>query len=174
MTILTTLCGACWGSPPHLLGPRLSITLTLMLTAVAQKFAGSAGLPKISYLTLLDKYLLGCLFCIVLMAVENFVISLVDVGDDDVRHKEVDDWAMLCWISLWGVFNLAAIIMWWRAVRRNQPERRLQREKDDREAAAEVLRTGAVAASKALRYGEAARRKCTSNLPVLLVMNGPF
>jgi hypothetical protein len=48
MTVLTTLCGACWGTPPSELGDRLSITLTLMLTAVAQKFAGSSGLPKIS------------------------------------------------------------------------------------------------------------------------------
>ena len=45
----------CCCRPPSELGDRLSITLTLMLTAVAQKFAGSAGLPKISYLTLLDK-----------------------------------------------------------------------------------------------------------------------
>jgi hypothetical protein len=45
----------CCCRPPTELDDRLSITLTLMLTAVAQKFAGSAGLPKISYLTLLDK-----------------------------------------------------------------------------------------------------------------------
>ena len=33
------------------------------------------GLPVLSYLTLLDKYVLGCLFFIVLMATENFVVG---------------------------------------------------------------------------------------------------
>ena len=106
---------------------RLSITLSLLLTAVAYKFAASQGqynyhlsrppwhcdcwtientavaaaeigsvlcipflarelqkmhkskcakgLPVLSYLTLLDKYVLGCLFFIVLMATENFVVG---------------------------------------------------------------------------------------------------
>ena len=57
------------------------------------------------------RYLLGCLLCIVLMACENFVISLVDVGDDDIKHKKIDDKLMLVWLLIWASFNLLSAIL---------------------------------------------------------------
>ena len=33
------------------------------------------------------------------MACENFAISLVDAGDDDVKHNKMDDTLMLVWLG---------------------------------------------------------------------------
>ena len=131
------------------------------------------ALHLVRYLTLLDKYLLGCLFCVVLMACENFAISLVDVGDDDVKHKKIDDTLMLVWLGLWAAFNVAAVVAWWRAVRRNKPEWRLQQEREQQAAEAQALASEAALlqgkrefAAAARLYDEAVRR-CPVEKPLL-------
>lgn len=61
---------------------RLSVTLTLLLTAVAFKFVVSQSLPTISYLTLLDKYVLSGLVFLGCMAIENAVAAVIPDPDD--------------------------------------------------------------------------------------------
>jgi hypothetical protein len=59
------------------LGDRASVTLTLLLTLVAQKFTLSPDVPKISYLTFLDKYILSCLLLVILVAIENMIVIIL-------------------------------------------------------------------------------------------------
>jgi type VI protein secretion system component VasK len=103
------------------------------------------------------RYLLGCLFCIVLMACENFAIALVDVGDDDIKHKRIDDAFMLAWLGIWMVFNLVAAVTWWRAVRRNKPEWRLQEEARMEQTEADQLKEEAEQLESKHKYLEAAQ-----------------
>ena len=56
---------------------RLSVTLTLLLTLVAYKLVISAELPAVSYLTILDKYILVCILLLVAVTVESAVSSAV-------------------------------------------------------------------------------------------------
>ena len=46
---------------PYDVADRASITLTLVLTAVAYKLVTASMLPAISYLTLLDKFISMCI-----------------------------------------------------------------------------------------------------------------
>lgn len=55
---------------------RSGITLTLLLTSVAFKSTIASWTPKISYLTLLDKYVFASMLFLSVMIVENFLISL--------------------------------------------------------------------------------------------------
>ena len=58
-------------------GSRSSITFTILLTIISIKFIMSSYTPKISYLTWLDYYnLLGMIFLIVVI-LENYVVSTV-------------------------------------------------------------------------------------------------
>ncbi|XP_072180077.1 cys-loop ligand-gated ion channel-like [Diadema setosum] len=54
---------------------RLSVTLTLLLTAVAFKFFVSQSLPNKSYQTLLDYYVLWCMVFLCLVVVQNAAVS---------------------------------------------------------------------------------------------------
>ena len=45
------------------LDTRLSITLTMLLTKVSYRFSMDEVLPRISYLTLIDKYYRACVNC---------------------------------------------------------------------------------------------------------------
>ncbi|XP_019626606.1 PREDICTED: gamma-aminobutyric acid receptor subunit beta-like [Branchiostoma belcheri] len=56
---------------------RLGITFTLLLTTVAFKLVVSQYLPTVSYLTLLDKYVLGCIIFQCVVAVQNTVASVI-------------------------------------------------------------------------------------------------
>ncbi|XP_078621390.1 gamma-aminobutyric acid receptor subunit beta-like isoform X2 [Branchiostoma floridae x Branchiostoma japonicum] len=56
---------------------RLGIIFTLLLTTVAFKLVVSQYLPTVSYLTLLDKYVLGCIIFQCSVAVQNTVASAI-------------------------------------------------------------------------------------------------
>ena len=55
--------------PQSEIGDRLSIIFTLLLTAVTFKFVVSQSLPRVSYQTLLDQYVLSCIVYIFAMSV---------------------------------------------------------------------------------------------------------
>jgi len=62
---------------PTDLGDRSSIDLTLVLTCVAYKYVVAQQLPAISYLTLMDKYVIFSLMFISTTMVNNFVVRLL-------------------------------------------------------------------------------------------------
>lgn len=84
---------------------RLSVTLTLLLTAVAFKFVVSQSLPTISYLTFLDKYVLCGLLFLGCMAIENAVAAIIP---DVPTQKDFDQICLYvavgCFVFIHGVF----------------------------------------------------------------------
>lgn len=84
---------------------RLSVTLTLLLTAVAFKFVVSQSLPTISYLTFLDKYVLCGLLFLGCMAIENAVAAIIP---DVPTQKHFDQICLYvavgCFVFIHGVF----------------------------------------------------------------------
>ncbi|KAH3755947.1 hypothetical protein Pelo_12267 [Pelomyxa schiedti] len=73
---------------------RLSISLTLLLTAVAFKGATSAYLPRISYLTVIDFYIIVAFTTLGLIVVENATCSLIDPDNLKLYDK--------IWFSILG------------------------------------------------------------------------
>lgn len=105
--IATTLSALSFAVPREDLADRLSITLTMLLTAAAYKIIVSSSLPPIASLTLLDTYVLGCTAFTVLAAVQNVVGALLG---DAPGAERIHAAAVLAWLVLWGVFNgLAAV-----------------------------------------------------------------
>eukprot|EP00937_MAST-01D_sp_MAST-1D-sp2_P005477 g5477.t1 len=64
---------------------RISINATLLLTLAALQFLQGDALPKVPYLTLLDKYLLFCFFFLVILCAENGFVTLFEDADERVR-----------------------------------------------------------------------------------------
>ncbi|XP_078691440.1 cys-loop ligand-gated ion channel-like isoform X1 [Branchiostoma floridae x Branchiostoma belcheri] len=77
MFLIMALSFTAFSVPPNEPADRLGVTLTLLLTSVAFKFVVTQSLPTISYLTLLDKYVLLCMIFQCLMAVQNALASIV-------------------------------------------------------------------------------------------------
>ncbi|KAF0701295.1 Aste57867_8224 [Aphanomyces stellatus] len=80
---------------------RLAISVTLLLTTVAYKFATAGALPQISYMTSLDRYVTFTSLSMCLLAVENAVFPWVCSGGVDSCF---DDEQTLMW-TLFGLFT---------------------------------------------------------------------
>merc|ERR1711871_1885688 len=75
---------------PEDFSDRMAISLTLLLTTVAFKQVVSGYLPSISYLTILDKYIIGgFLMQILVVAQSAWAKGLVDKQDDEADGAEV-------------------------------------------------------------------------------------
>ena len=77
--LLSVLVFTSFAISPEDLEDRLSVTLTLVLTSVAFKYMVAQELPKISYLTLLDKYILLSFTFLALVGGQNTLAAVVKV-----------------------------------------------------------------------------------------------
>lgn len=82
VAVITVLSVAVVSIEPGLVDGRLSVTLTLLLTAVAYKLIISDLVPNVAYLTLLDKYVLGCFLFLALLTVEVTFVGWIDALRD--------------------------------------------------------------------------------------------
>ncbi len=92
-----------WIDPEHL-GPRLSVSVTSMLTLVAYRFLLGQSLPPVSYLTRLDYFLLGSTILV--------FVSLIQVASTSaLRHGgRVERAIALNRLSRW-VFPAAFVVL---------------------------------------------------------------
>ena len=74
ITALTFLSFAVKAGAP---GDRIQITLTLLLTSVAFIYHAQQFVPTVSYLTLIDKYILACVIFQFFMAIQNAISGLL-------------------------------------------------------------------------------------------------
>ena len=86
---------------------RVSVNITLLLTAVAFKFVTNTWVPQVSYLTLLDKYTMIAIFMLMVQVLENFIVALRS------DHENVDDhdgyFAIIYTVS-WILFHVVILI----------------------------------------------------------------
>ena len=76
-----------WINPANS-GPRISVSVTAMLTLVAYRFAVGASLPKISYLTKMDWFILGSSALVFIALLEVIVTSrMADNEYGDAARK---------------------------------------------------------------------------------------
>lgn len=83
MSLFALMANCQYAIPRHDVASRFSVTFGLLLTAVAYKISYADGLPRVSYMTALDKYVLSCTLIIV---VACFEVSAVGI----ILNQEVD------------------------------------------------------------------------------------
>ena len=110
MVVITLIITLSWTSMlihPDQLDERLSVTLTLLLTAVAFKFVVVESLPKLSYLTYLDMFLFSALFYLVVVIAESAIVATIP---DDETRVNVDRALCIGLAIFWVVHLLATAI----------------------------------------------------------------
>ena len=60
------------------IGDKLNVSFMTLLTVIAFKFATTQLLPQVSYLTLLDKYIIWCILFHILVIVQNSLYTFID------------------------------------------------------------------------------------------------
>jgi len=78
-----------WLGPEHV-GPRLSVSVTSMLTLIAYRFLLGQSLPPVSYLTRLDYFLLGATILVFVALIQVALTSATQEGDRAERAIAVN------------------------------------------------------------------------------------
>ena len=78
-----------WLAPEHV-GPRLSVSVTSMLTLIAYRFLLGQSLPPVSYLTRLDYFLLGATILVFVALIQVAVTSAANAGDRAERALAIN------------------------------------------------------------------------------------
>lgn len=124
-------------------GDRLSVTLTLLLTAVAFKLTMASNLPQLPYQTTLDVYILICNFWILMAACENVLFPLYgysDRGDDEHKAEEKVNESYFSLLYL-GSFLLINILFWRSVYVKVQAREKVNQTKYDNEEAERIKHT---------------------------------
>ena len=90
---------------PSELLDRYEVLLNLFLAAVAFLFVVNDKLPKVSYLTLLDKSLLGTFVLLFLTALESWMVFIFDT------YWGMRDIAIIVDRISWGLFPMLTILL---------------------------------------------------------------
>jgi len=94
-----------------LLPERLNVGLALLLTAAMYKLVIAGMLPEVSYLTLLDKYILYNCLVIIAFLVDTAIMALFESMDD---YSDVGMYAVLGMWTLAQLMFMLRTIVWHR------------------------------------------------------------
>ena len=92
-------------------GARAQVTYTLLLTLVAFKFVVATFVPRISYLTYMDKYSLLSLSMLGLVIAENFLVSGLFADENDTEvWKYADRVFFATFCGVWLLFHVLLVL----------------------------------------------------------------
>ncbi|KAK6179604.1 hypothetical protein SNE40_011923 [Patella caerulea] len=128
MLLITLLSFATFAVSTDLTQNRLQLSFTLMLTGVAFKFVVNQSLPRISYLTYLDKYILSSMVYICVVCIWHSVIGRLHEAHMDKLARNLDLKALLCFLT---TYVLAHFIFGTWIYQKSWGRRRLMKRKDE-------------------------------------------
>lgn len=105
--VIVLFAASVYAIPASDFAARVSVNLTLLLTAVAFKFVTNSWVPQVSYLTLLDKYTIVAILMLVIQVLENFVVSLNQDEDDNVNRDKI---FAIVFTVVWVAFHIYILI----------------------------------------------------------------
>jgi hypothetical protein len=105
--LIISMALSSFALPPDKLDVRLAIILTLLLTAVAFKYVVAGYLPKVSYVTLLDGYVITAYLALVLIGAENcFAFQYSDMAVTRTHDLNFAIW----FAASWGFIHVIILI----------------------------------------------------------------
>lgn len=111
MFFICSMTFTTFGVPYTLIQNRLQLTLILLLTTVTFKFTVNQSLPKISYLTYLDYYILASMVTICLICIWHGLIgSIVSTTIEATTALWIDRWILIIFISIFVGGHIALVL----------------------------------------------------------------
>ena len=87
-------------------GIQISVAITTMLTLIADRFAVGAELPKVSYLTRLDFFILSGTILVFASLIEVIVTSTIAQQEKIELARKLDRWSRLLFPA---IFSMVAV-----------------------------------------------------------------
>lgn len=109
MTMITTLSFTTFGVDATLTQNRLQLSFIILLTGVTFKMVTNQSLPKIPYLTHLDRYILGSMAFSWLVCLWHAIISRFDHRPE--YQGDLDFWAFIVLIIIYVLFQIVFYLL---------------------------------------------------------------
>eukprot|EP00794_Sanderia_malayensis_P007602 gene7602-8442_t len=151
---------------PSNTGERLGVILTLLLTAVTFKFVVSQSLPPVSYLTLLDWYVLVSVVFIFAMALENSFVAKIS-NEDTQKFADNIAWgvASFAFLAIHAGFFLKAYLINYAVQRALKDNRRRYKWRNGLLSSCEETVSGTVSVTSPSAYRRQTLQLTSSALP---------
>ncbi|CAH1796086.1 unnamed protein product [Owenia fusiformis] len=104
MLFISGLIFSTFAIPTSQIAVRLKLAFTLVLTAVTFKFVVNQSLPKIPYLTYLDRYVLTSMGFLCIISIWHSVLAFLHSDDNVVQT--VDGYGLLAFGILYTLFQI--------------------------------------------------------------------
>ncbi|ELT89942.1 hypothetical protein CAPTEDRAFT_186471 [Capitella teleta] len=89
---------------------RLQLSFTLVLTTIAFKFVANQSLPKISYLTYLDKYILTSMAILCCICVWHAIVPVINENFDFEKAENADRIALALLGTAYVLFHVIFLL----------------------------------------------------------------
>ncbi|XP_067667672.1 cys-loop ligand-gated ion channel-like [Haliotis asinina] len=123
ITMISSLSFAAFSVDRELPQRRIQLSLTLILTMVTFKFVASQSVPKLSYLTYLDRYILLSMSFLFLVCCWHAVVALYKSDDDTAGMMDYCAFFTFLGLYLFGQLTFVVIVGSKFAFKRRQKER---------------------------------------------------
>jgi len=95
---------------PKYVAPRLSVTITSMLTLIAYRFVLDGALPRLSYLTRMDYFLIGATLLVLTTVIQVAVTTRAEDRDHGRKAQRINQHSR--WLFPSAFFSLMALTFW--------------------------------------------------------------
>jgi hypothetical protein len=92
-------------------GTQISVAITTMLTLIAYRFAVGAFLPRISYLTRLDVFILASTFLVYCSLIQVVVTSWFAKSERIPLARRIDLWSRLLFPAVFALMALKTLVL---------------------------------------------------------------
>ncbi len=110
LTLIVLMAFAVFWIDPAALGPQVTISTASVITVVAFQFSLGYLLPKISYLTRIDTFILGSTIFVFLALAESIVTSAVAAKKHTASARKIDLWSRWLFFSSFIVLFLVSFL----------------------------------------------------------------
>jgi len=119
LSLLVTMCYYTSAISYEKFGDRMIVILSLILTIIAFKYSIYESLPKINYMTLLDKFYFMCFLFMYVMIIGSYVVTnYIDQASAAFVDKTFCDAWFYCWLTFHVLFGcyIGKKTIWYRKI----------------------------------------------------------
>ena len=111
LVLIVTMSWVVFWIDPKEAGIQFSVSMTSMLTLIAYRFAVGGFLPKISYMTRLDVFILMSTILVFTSLVEVLLTSTLARADRLEMARRIDLWARLVFPATFTLLSIYALVI---------------------------------------------------------------
>ena len=110
VSIIVAMSWIIFWIDPKYVAPRLSVTITSMLTLIAYRFVLEGTLPRLSYLTRMDYFLIGSTLLVLITVIQVAVTTRAEDRDHGRRAQRINTHSK--WLFPTAYATLMALAFW--------------------------------------------------------------